>query len=1191
VAIACTTPNNTIFYTLDGTNPNLGSVVYANPISISQDTTVRAMCVANGFANSDVGSASYTITIKPGDAPNIQTTPNSGQYNNPVAVGLATINPPANTPFTICYTIDGSAPSCNAGVCTGTSATYSAGSPIPVDAPTGGGNLVVNAIACATGFNNGAKATSTYSFKAANPTALPTAPKEVPYNSTVTYATTTTPTGANPVSLKYNRLSDGNAPTDPTCVVADQTIAANAGAVTVQQDTKYKVIACRQNYIPSDVVEFDYTVKILAPTWSPNTPLNGTYPIAQGHPAAGPEYPDTAGTTATAIGNVTAPTLSDPAAGTPAAGAAIPPAPADGFICYRAGGAAGCLADGSDCDANSTKTPVAVTTNTKNSVNAVACRKSYTQSDQLTGVFTLRAGPVAIDTESGKISGLDVDGKPLHELNDTNFWDNGLGHHFYLSTSTQGAGTIINWSTDNTDPTCAATQPATVTTTDVSLPGAHADVNLSALAASFLTIKAIACKPGYQDSPERTLKFADPALTVTLDPLNPASGLYHQTFTVSANAHPNIKDDKSASNPTVCYTWTNDGTDPATPACDPSAQLGHECAHAAGDPNTPGDPDSSNVAPKVTVDGTKVWAVACKSGIPGVSDPDKNQYFLKVGTPTFSATGALAYGTFIDMNTITCIGTGCDLYTGSAAPPVPSADVVMHYTTGNPVAPDPSCVSGTVIDNTSTDPTNDMGWAFPWDTNNGAPSAQIKVIACRNGGGIDFQQSDIAQATFTASLGAPVFHAWDGATSVLVTTTAYTGNNTVPVDMIVPHVTDPGVATLNGTVCYTTDKSVPSCAPGGGGCAPGSTPIVSGTSNGNGKGESGDTPFNFDATQIRAISCATGYPSSGESDLTLTLKADMPVIPSPPTGGQATQIASLDILNGKTDFGKVCYSVDGTEIPLTCDNTGLASVKCVGTMKVGDVGPNDTIVTLGPYGSNVTIKARTCRVSPTGGSFQPSDELIAPFTFGPYSHDILVDGGFTDWIPAQNTLYTDGACPGGGCFSQAFISWNATDIFVGFQGTSMDTTANNIYFDFYVRAGTGATTLTYDSIPAGTVFGTKNNVAPAASGYTHHFFVKSDGTSVGERVWGGAQWGDTTAVNWSHQLGTNSIEVRVSRADLGLSGNASLVLTGFVHTAGAMTETFPDSSDLDGPFTGTYYNANMGSALFPNTPAYTVTVP
>jgi hypothetical protein len=49
-----------IYYTLDGTAPTAGSSAYASAISITSDTTVKAIAIKTGYRNSDVTTATFT---------------------------------------------------------------------------------------------------------------------------------------------------------------------------------------------------------------------------------------------------------------------------------------------------------------------------------------------------------------------------------------------------------------------------------------------------------------------------------------------------------------------------------------------------------------------------------------------------------------------------------------------------------------------------------------------------------------------------------------------------------------------------------------------------------------------------------------------------------------------------------------------------------------------------------------------------------------------------------------------------------------------------------------------------------------------------------------------------------------------------------------------------------------------------
>jgi formylglycine-generating enzyme len=63
ITIACETLEVTIYYTLDGSNPNSASPVYSNPIPISETTTIKARAFRDGWSDSAIASANYTISI------------------------------------------------------------------------------------------------------------------------------------------------------------------------------------------------------------------------------------------------------------------------------------------------------------------------------------------------------------------------------------------------------------------------------------------------------------------------------------------------------------------------------------------------------------------------------------------------------------------------------------------------------------------------------------------------------------------------------------------------------------------------------------------------------------------------------------------------------------------------------------------------------------------------------------------------------------------------------------------------------------------------------------------------------------------------------------------------------------------------------------------------------------------------
>ena len=61
VTIADTTPGATIYYTTNGTAPSTSSAVYSSAITVSANTTLEALAIAPGYAQSAVATAAYVI--------------------------------------------------------------------------------------------------------------------------------------------------------------------------------------------------------------------------------------------------------------------------------------------------------------------------------------------------------------------------------------------------------------------------------------------------------------------------------------------------------------------------------------------------------------------------------------------------------------------------------------------------------------------------------------------------------------------------------------------------------------------------------------------------------------------------------------------------------------------------------------------------------------------------------------------------------------------------------------------------------------------------------------------------------------------------------------------------------------------------------------------------------------------------
>jgi hypothetical protein len=141
VTLACSTPSPTIRYTTDGSDPTSTSTAYSVPFTLTSSATVKAKAFKNGYNDSAIAAASFTVTPTVA-MPTI--TPNGGSFADSVQVALACSTPSP----TIRYTTDGSDP-------TGSSTAYSVPFTLTTSAP-------VKAKAFKSGYNDSAIAAATF---------------------------------------------------------------------------------------------------------------------------------------------------------------------------------------------------------------------------------------------------------------------------------------------------------------------------------------------------------------------------------------------------------------------------------------------------------------------------------------------------------------------------------------------------------------------------------------------------------------------------------------------------------------------------------------------------------------------------------------------------------------------------------------------------------------------------------------------------------------------------------------------------------------------------------------------------------------------------------------------------------------------------------------------------------------------
>jgi hypothetical protein len=104
VTLSSATQSASIFYTLDGSTPTTASTEYTDPITISTDTTIKAIASAPGYLQSSVSSAVFSFTTQ---TPPVTFSPAGGTYTSAQTVTLSDTDANAK----IYYTTNGSTPS------------------------------------------------------------------------------------------------------------------------------------------------------------------------------------------------------------------------------------------------------------------------------------------------------------------------------------------------------------------------------------------------------------------------------------------------------------------------------------------------------------------------------------------------------------------------------------------------------------------------------------------------------------------------------------------------------------------------------------------------------------------------------------------------------------------------------------------------------------------------------------------------------------------------------------------------------------------------------------------------------------------------------------------------------------------------------------------------------------------------
>lgn len=147
VTITCATDGATIYYTTDGNEPTTSSAVYSGAIIVNSAMTIKAFAAKDGYTDSEVVSATFTIKAR-----EVVATPVLNPAGGEVEEGTTVTISCATDGATIYYTTDGNDP-------TTASAVY--GGAIVVDK-----DMTIKAFAAKDGYyTNSAVATATFTIK------------------------------------------------------------------------------------------------------------------------------------------------------------------------------------------------------------------------------------------------------------------------------------------------------------------------------------------------------------------------------------------------------------------------------------------------------------------------------------------------------------------------------------------------------------------------------------------------------------------------------------------------------------------------------------------------------------------------------------------------------------------------------------------------------------------------------------------------------------------------------------------------------------------------------------------------------------------------------------------------------------------------------------------------------------------
>ncbi|MEI6833390.1 MAG: chitobiase/beta-hexosaminidase C-terminal domain-containing protein, partial [bacterium] len=248
VTLSSATPGAIIYYTTNGDTPTRSSTLYSGAITVSSSQTLKVFAVLDGWADSQVSSAQYTINGQVA-APALSIA--SGTYTSQQSLTLST----ATSGALIYYTTNGNTPSASSTLYSG--------------AISVGSSMTIKVIAVKSGYSNSNVSMGEYTLNI--PLPLAATPSASQAAGTYTTSKTVTFSSATAGATIYYTTND-SVPTTSSSVYS--------APILVQVSQTIKAIAVKSGYQNSGVGTFSYTITgtVQAPSFSVST---GGYGPAQ----------------------------------------------------------------------------------------------------------------------------------------------------------------------------------------------------------------------------------------------------------------------------------------------------------------------------------------------------------------------------------------------------------------------------------------------------------------------------------------------------------------------------------------------------------------------------------------------------------------------------------------------------------------------------------------------------------------------------------------------------------------------------------------------------------------------------------------------------------------------------------------------------------------------------------------------